>query len=111
MKEGTGDPIGPSYPANVNSRPQTGETRDCLDPWFQPFIQTNGDVWPCCWFYEAALGNVHHMPFSEIMNNEEFQSLRRELLTGNLRKTCVDCPSRGITSPEALLARLRSKMA
>jgi radical SAM protein with 4Fe4S-binding SPASM domain len=97
-------------PTSVNSRPIAGQTRDCLDPWFQPFIKTNGDVHPCCWFYEPALGNLHKAPFHEIINNEKFQQLRHELLTGELRKSCVECPCRGLTSPNKLLERLHSKM-
>jgi len=96
-------------PTNVNSRPIPGQTRDCLDPWFQPFIKENGDVHPCCWFYEPALGNVYQTPFHKILNNEKFQQLRHDLLTGELGKSCVECPCRGLTSPNKLLARLHSK--
>jgi radical SAM protein with 4Fe4S-binding SPASM domain len=95
-------------PSNVNSRPLPGQTRDCLDPWFQPLVLPNGDVWPCCWFYQEALGNLHKAPFNEIINGAEFQMLRRELLTGELRKVCVECPSRSITTPAALLERLHA---
>jgi radical SAM protein with 4Fe4S-binding SPASM domain len=89
----------------VNTRPGPGETRDCLDPWFKPFVQPNGDVWPCCWFYDR-LGNVNEEPFDKIMNGTAFQELRRELLTGRLGKACVECPSRGTTTPDQLLTRL-----
>jgi hypothetical protein len=33
-------------------------------------------------------------PFDQSINGSAFQELRRELLTGNLRKVCVECPSR-----------------
>jgi radical SAM protein with 4Fe4S-binding SPASM domain len=91
----------------VNRLAFAGETRDCLDPWYQPFIQTNGDVWPCCWFYDA-LGNVNSEGFDQIMNGPRFQELRRELLTGALGNACRKCPSRSVTTPEALLRRLRA---
>lgn len=103
--------LGNGMMSTVNPGALCGETRDCLDPWFQPFIQPNGDVWPCCWFYQKALGNVHKTPFNEIINGAEFQKLRRELLTGELRKVCVECPSRSITTPDALLDRLRTHAA
>lgn len=90
----------------VNTKTRLGETRDCLDPWSQPFIQTNGDVWPCCWFWDS-LGNLNHEPFDKIINGPKFQELRRELLTGQLRKACVECPSRSATTPGQLLVRLR----
>ncbi|MBX9646086.1 MAG: glycosyltransferase [Xanthobacteraceae bacterium] len=96
-------------PRNVNTRSLPGQTRDCLDPWFQPFIQTNGDVWPCCWFHQEALGNLNKTPFNDILNGPEFFSLRSELLSGELRKVCIECPSRGLTTPEKLLKRLRQR--
>jgi len=89
------------------NRPRPGETRDCLDPWYQPFIRTNGEIWPCCWFGES-LGNVNDTPFDQLLNGIRFKELRRELLTGQLRKVCVDCPTRGVTTLEKLLMRLRS---
>src|SRR5262245_2390070 len=95
------------FPEHAPSPPPgEGETRDCLDPWFQPFIQPNGKVWPCCWFYED-LGNVHDTPFDELINTQPFKDLRRELLTGRLRPACQNCPSRAVTTTERLLARLR----
>jgi radical SAM protein with 4Fe4S-binding SPASM domain len=95
-----------SHTQTVHTRPQEGETRDCLDPWYQPFIQPNGDVWPCCWFYDR-LGNINDEPFDVIMNGPAFRALRRELLTGTLREVCANCPSRAITTPEQLLTSLR----
>jgi radical SAM protein with 4Fe4S-binding SPASM domain len=91
----------------VNSQPLAGETRNCLDPWYQPFIRTNGGIWPCCWFYEE-LGNVNETPFDQLINGPAFKAIRLELLTGRLRKPCRECPSRSITTPDKLLERLRS---
>jgi radical SAM protein with 4Fe4S-binding SPASM domain len=102
-----GNEVAHGIAQTVNSRPRLGETRDCLDPWYQPFILTNGDVWPCCWFYES-LGNVNDTPFHKLINSSAFQKLRHELLTGELRNACIECPSRGITTADKLLARLRS---
>ena len=89
----------------MNSRPQAGQTRDCLEPWSQPFLLANGDLWPCPWFY-SRLGNVHDEPFDKLMNGAAFRQLREELLTGKLRPACSECPSRGITTPALLLQRL-----
>ncbi len=91
----------------VNKQPQANETRNCLDPWYQPFVRMNGDVWPCCWFYNK-LGNVNEEAFDQILNGSAFMELRRELLTGNLRQACKECPSRGITTPQALIKSLRA---
>jgi radical SAM protein with 4Fe4S-binding SPASM domain len=101
--------VGRGVAETTNQQPRLGETRDCLDPWYQPFIRTNGDVWPCCWLYES-LGNVNETPFDQLINNMAFKDLRRELLTGQLRNACIECPSRGITTPAGLLVRLRSSV-
>jgi radical SAM protein with 4Fe4S-binding SPASM domain len=97
--------------SNFNSRPLPGQTRNCLDPWFNPAILVNGEIWPCCWFYQKPLGNVHVTPFDQVINGPAFQELRRELLTGNLRKVCVECPSRSLTTPKVLLERLRARLS
>ncbi len=98
--------VGYGQSVTVNTKAAIGETRDCLDPWRQPFVLANGDIWPCCWFYQP-LGNLATESFEQIINGTQFQALRLELLTGNLRKACAQCPSRSITTPDRLLARLR----
>jgi radical SAM protein with 4Fe4S-binding SPASM domain len=92
---------------SFNTLPLPGQTRDCLDPWYNPFIQPDGGVWPCCWFY-SALGNVKQEPFDEIVNGQRFRELRRELLTGQLRAQCRECPSRSTATTDGLLSRLRA---
>ena len=89
----------------VNSQPLAGQTRDCLDPWYQPYLRANGDLWPCPWFY-SSLGNVHDEPFDKLMNGAAFRKLRHEILTGKLRAACSGCPSRSVTTPALLLGRL-----
>jgi radical SAM protein with 4Fe4S-binding SPASM domain len=89
----------------VNSQPKAGQTRDCLDAWYQPYLRANGDLWPCPWFY-APLGNVHDEPFDKLMNGAAMRTLRHELLSGELRPACSNCPSRSITTPALLLKRL-----
>jgi hypothetical protein len=51
---------------------------------------------------------VNDTPFHKLINSSAFQKLRHELLTGELRNACIECPSRGITTADKLLARLRS---
>ncbi len=57
---------------------------------------------------QFTLGNLNDEPFDKIINGPKFQELRRELLTGRLRKACVECPSRSATTPGQLLVRLRA---
>jgi radical SAM protein with 4Fe4S-binding SPASM domain len=94
----------------VNSEPHAGQTRDCLNPWNQPYLRANGDLWPCPWFY-SPLGNVHDEPFDQLMNGPAFQKLRHELLTGSLRAACSECPSCSTTRPALLLKRLEETTA
>jgi hypothetical protein len=41
--------------------------RETASPWFQPLILTNGDVWPCCWFFKRDA-------FDQIINGSEFKN-------------------------------------
>lgn len=78
------------------------ETRHCLDPWLNAFIQYNGDVNPCC-FVRTVWGNVHRDTATEIFESAAARELRRQLLEGDLRGSCVFCPARPMVS----LATLR----
>lgn len=82
--------------------PPPGMTRDCLDAWTYAYIIPSGAVRPCCWFGTASLGNVHEQGFDTLMNGEEAQRLRAELLRGDLREPCRVCPAKGVTTLDAL---------
>jgi radical SAM protein with 4Fe4S-binding SPASM domain len=99
--------VGRMGATTVNTEAAPGQSRYCVDPWTQPFILENGNVWPCCWFYES-LGNINTQSFAEIWDGPEARRLRQELLTGHLRKQCQTCPSRALTTKEALLTRVRA---
>jgi radical SAM protein with 4Fe4S-binding SPASM domain len=93
---------------SVNPQAKTGETRDCTDPWRQPYVLEDGSVWPCCWFYGGSIGNIQKQNFRDIWDGDEVKQLRRQLLTGDLAPQCRDCPCRSKTTPEALLAKVRA---
>lgn len=90
--------------------PKSGETRECTDPWFFTMVRTNGRVDPCCWYYGDDIGEISTQPFSEVVNGDKVQELRRQLLTGELGDNCRNCPSRGITTPEHLRTIVKSKL-
>jgi radical SAM protein with 4Fe4S-binding SPASM domain len=60
-------------------------------------ILPNGNVYPCCRGYEEHLlmGNIFRQSFSEIWNGAEYQQLRREFLSGELREGCRRCTLSG----------------
>ncbi len=61
----------------------------CLWPWWGITVYWNGDVAPCC-LYESdkALGNIHRQPVMDIWNGEQYQDLRRHMLSGEACRTC-----------------------
>jgi hypothetical protein len=93
---------------SVNPQAEVGETRDCVDPWIEPYVLEDGNVWPCSWFYGGSIGNIQKHCFRDIWDGDEVKQLRRRLLTGDLAPQCRDCPSRSKTTPAALLAKVRA---
>ena len=76
-------------------------TRDCLYPWNAVFIHAGGLIQPCCVSNDMDYGDFI-MDFCDkqaegeepdVFNNDALQSLRKGLLTGNLRKMCRNCPA------------------
>lgn len=88
----------------------SGETRDCLDPWQFSIVYATGKVAPCCWHTP-----LHRLKkdesLSDVINNEKFMKLRKQLLTGSLNKFCKTCPARGLISTEELQEKLRNRDA
>jgi len=58
-------------------------------------IHSDGSVVPCClWYEDTRAGNLGRQPFDEVWNGDFYQNLRWRLQTGNLEKTCAQCPER-----------------
>jgi MoaA/NifB/PqqE/SkfB family radical SAM enzyme len=88
-------------PHRYSSSKKEGQTRDCLDPWEFVMVQANKDILPCCWHKPIySLGKGQSL--SEVFNNSKIKELRRGLLTGNLHSDCINCPSRGWITINAL---------
>lgn len=58
------------------------EWENCPMSWFGPFIQANGDVYPC-YGYENVFGNVYTESLIRIWNNEKARAFRRQLRRTN----------------------------
>lgn len=68
-------------------------TQSCFEPWRTAVIHPNGDIHPCSLWQGAAIGNLQQQDFAAIWNNDEYQKLRAELQSGNLRAGCQACPA------------------
>jgi len=89
----------------LNKTPEH-RTRNCIHPWVEPFIQTDGEVWPCCYINES-LGNIRDRKFHDIWDGDAIRQLRYEILSGNMRERCRQCQCRSWTSPQEQLKRVR----
>ncbi|MAG56767.1 MAG: hypothetical protein CMJ83_10790 [Planctomycetes bacterium] len=60
-------------------------------------IIPNGNVYPCCrgWGEHLRMGNIFEQSFDEIWNGPEYQKLREEFLSGDLREGCRQCTLSG----------------
>jgi sulfatase maturation enzyme AslB (radical SAM superfamily) len=71
---------------------ESGFTRDCMDPWNNLEISTQGDVCPCCNIHQSfAQPPQETIDINIIRNQVAFRSLRESLLNGNLRTECEKC--------------------
>ncbi len=86
------------YKIGLIPRPLQPRMRPCLQPWFQPFIMVNGDVYPCTFmdrspkpvdtewyagvpikvpFHQYRMGNIFEESFDKIWNGKDFRLLRK----------------------------------
>lgn len=71
--------------------------RGCDWPWLGPFINSHGDVMPCCVINspeELTFGNIFKEDFSNIWNNEKYQEFRNDLRSNTKPDICnrMQCP-------------------
>jgi radical SAM protein with 4Fe4S-binding SPASM domain len=67
----------------------------CFVPWLTCYVATNGDVYPCCYFYEGGVkyGNIREKSFNEIWNSKVAQEFRKSMVeNGRMCTTCATCP-------------------
>ncbi len=63
----------------IENNPQK---RACFIPWYSTYIAWNGDVFPCCYYYngQIKLGNVFKQDFKKIWNSSGYEHFRQKLL-------------------------------
>ncbi len=76
---------------NNSSTPPTDSL--CQWPWREILIRPDGNVHPCCYWYEdRSMGNFNSQRFKKIWYGREYTKLRQELTTHSLREMCRKCP-------------------
>jgi len=86
------------------------ERNCCPFPWRFVGINPYGEVVPCgWWFSEKPMGKIHTHSFEEIWKGDRYMALRKKLVSGDLHKNCMACPSAGMghISNPASFAKLR----
>ena len=69
----------------------------CFFPWHFIGINPQGDIVPCGWWYnQETMGNILQDSLETIWNNNKYQSLRAEHISGDLRSICKICPTMGM---------------
>ncbi len=64
----------------------------CILPWIHMHIWPNGSVYPCCMSdTDQGLGNINDMPIDEVINSEEFKTLRKQFMNGEKPDMCTRC--------------------
>jgi hypothetical protein len=86
------------------------KTRDCTDPWFFVFITANGKLRPCCNRPVLPSEKLDKANISDILDGPSIRELRRQLLTGELDKFCLNCQSRALTDIISLRTRVRGEL-
>ncbi len=74
-----------SYRVSVDIEPmrdflETGKgEKVCFIPWYSTYIAWNGDVYPCCYYYNGQVnfGNIFEKPFAEIWNSPAYRKFRK----------------------------------
>ena len=65
----------------------------CYTPWHNCYITWEGDVVPCCYFYDKQIcfGNIFETPFKKIWNNDKYKAFREVKAISRDLKICQTC--------------------
>lgn len=71
-----------------------GKTKYCEDLFKRVFINSEGDVTPCCVLTRPMLGNINRNTVKEIWNGNLYNDFRRKFFSSNLPDCCKEWPKR-----------------
>lgn len=71
----------------------TTADRACYTPWHNCYITWEGDVVPCCYYYDKQIcfGNVFKQCFAEIWNNDKYKAFRKTKAISRDMPICQTC--------------------
>jgi MoaA/NifB/PqqE/SkfB family radical SAM enzyme len=75
---------------NPYIRESTCKKNYCISPWKHLYLNTNGDISPCC-IQPIIFGNICNDNFDEIWNGDKINQFRNEMLLGNYDSKCLTC--------------------
>lgn len=80
----------------INFSPVT-KSELCRRPWTRPFIDVEGNLYPCCIHFvkdkkRVIIGNVFKETFVNLWNSKMFLDFRRNMLEGKYSDMCKKCP-------------------
>ncbi|MFZ3136757.1 MAG: radical SAM protein [Thermodesulfovibrionales bacterium] len=78
---------------NVSDKVKTQGKIKCPYLWNSSWIETNGDIRPCCIATDdkPLMGNMLNSSFSKIWNGETYKNLRKGILMGQPPDVCKHC--------------------
>ena len=83
------------YLRDYKNKNLTCEKEVCYAPWYDVYVTWEGDVVPCCYFYDNQLcfGNIFKEDFEKIWNNKAYQNFRKSMAQSRRFKICQTCRS------------------
>jgi len=64
----------------------------CLMPWMHMHIWPNGNTFPCCMSNtDYVFGNVNKENINDLINNDNFKTIRKQMLDGEKPQACMRC--------------------
>jgi len=101
-----------SYAGDETNDLPPGMTRLCTAPWTEVFLDPKGEVYSCCMRGHVMGRLAGGTGIEEVVRNEEYQQLRRQLLTGeDLPPECLRCGTNRAVRPDELRAHLSALAA
>ncbi len=101
-----------AYFSTFNPAPESGQTRDCVDPWTFVHVMSDGRIRPCC------ISNLHIGKMQKdqggmeaAFNSEVAVKLRKQLLTGKLDDLCTACSLRPVIDIASYQKKVRDMTA
>ncbi|NLO33264.1 MAG: radical SAM protein [Candidatus Hydrogenedentes bacterium] len=82
----------------------------CYEPWLSAAIMPNGQLGPCCAFYDSEALSIRDHSFREVWTGAYMEGVRRSMFNGELPCYCQRCPSNLFIDKENIRIPLSSQL-